>query len=253
MNENISLNSENKTGVSGEYNYPKMNFIQRVFGVIFSPGKVMQDLEQKPRILFALLLTLLTPVVMILSVFPMYLEFTRSTLEATFAKMNTQMTAEMTAKQIDQALNIAKITGPIGGAVAAAAMWFLGALVLWTIIKILKGEGRYKQILSVTGYSAVIAALSAIVTIITTQLIGTFSEVSLTSLASFLPNMKGSFLYGAAKTIDVFSIWQYIVIAIGAATVSKLDKKKVYIIVACIFAVLMIYTGAMEVRVAGVI
>jgi len=245
MNENISLNSENDTGVAVEYNYPKMNLIQRIIGVIFSPGKVMVSLEQKPRILFALLLTIITPVVMIFSIFPMYKEFLRSTLEA------APTTTNLTAEQIDMAVNISQYSTPFILAITAAAMWLLGALVLWVIIKIFKGEGRYKQILSITGYSAVIAALSAIATIITTQFTGTFSEVSFTSVASLLPNMKGSFIYGAAKTLDVFSIWQYVVIAIGTATVSKLDKKKVYIIVACIFAVLMIYTGAMEVRAAG--
>jgi len=170
-------------------------------------------------------------------------------LEATYAKMNIQMTAE----QIDQAINISKYTAPFGGAFGAVAMWFLGALVFWVIIKIFKGQGRYKQILSITGYAAVISALGTIVTIITTQLTGTFSEVSFTSLASLLPNMKGNFIYGVAKLIEVFSIWQYAVIAIGIATVSKLDKKKAYLIVACIFVGLAIYTGVMEVRMAGII
>jgi len=248
LNENIPLNSENNSAVE-KYNYPNMNFIQRVIGVIFSPGKTMHSLAQKPRILFALLLTIITPIVMIISIFPMYKEYSRGILEATFAKMNNQMTAE----QIDLALNVSKYTAPIAGAIMAVAMWFLGALLLWVIIKIFKGEGSYKQILSITGYAAVISALAAIATIVTTQIIGVFNEVSFTSLASLLPNMKGNFLYGVAKAIDVFSIWQYVVIAIGTAIVSKLEKKKVYIIVTCIVAVLLIYAGVMEVRTAALI
>jgi len=244
MNENIPLKTGNNVEVPANFNFPQMNLIQRIIGVIFSPGKVMQSLEQKPRILFALLLTIFTPIVMIFSVFPMYLEFSRHTMESTYPNM--------TAEQIDQAINITKYTAPLGGALGAVAMWFFGALAIWVIIKIFKGEGRYKQVLSVTGYAAVISALASISLIVTTQITGTFSVVSLTSLASLLPNMKGSFLYGAAKAIDIFSIWQYVVIAIGTATVSKLDKKKVYIIVACIFAVIVIYTGVMEVSATGI-
>lgn len=246
MNENIPLNNDDNTLIT-EYNYPKLNFIQRVFGVIFSPGKVMQSLEQKPRILFSLLLTICIPVVMILSVFPMYKEFLRSSMEAASVKTN------LTAEQIEQALKITSVSGPIMGALAAVAMWFLGALVLWVIIKIFKGQGQYKQILSITGYATVISALSTIVIIITTWFTGVFSQVNFTSLAALLPDMKGNFLYGAAKAIDVFSIWQYAVIAIGVATVSKLDKRKAYIIIACIFAVIVIFTGISEVRSAGII
>ena len=249
MDGNIPLNSENNAVAPVESSYPKMNLIQRIFGVIFSPGKVMQSLVQKPRILFALFLTILSPVVMIFSIFPMYKEYSRSILEAQYARMNIEVTAEM----IDKGLNISMYTGPIAGAIGAVALWFASALVLWVIIKIFKGEGRYKQILSVTGYAAVISALSAIVTIITTRLTGTYSLVSFTSLAALIPDMKGSFLFGAAKTIEVFSIWKYIVIAIGLATVSKLSKKKVYIIVACIFALLVIFAGITEIRTAALL
>ncbi|MHB8061846.1 MAG: Yip1 family protein [Ruminiclostridium sp.] len=252
MNENIPLDINNNSDIPAEINYPRMNLIQRIISVILAPGKVMQSLEQKPRILFALLLTILTPVVMIFSVLPMYKESlmsTRDAIEATYERMNIQMTAE----QIDNILNKTATSAPFLLAFYAVALWFLGALVLWGIIKVFKGEGRYKQILSITGYSAVISALAVIVKIIFTQFTGIYSDISVTSLASLLPNMKGNFLYGAAKAIDVFSIWQYVVIAIGTATVSKLDKKKVYIIVACIFAVLAIYAGVTEVSSAAMI
>lgn len=242
MNENIPLNSENNAVT--EYGYPNMNLIQRIIGVIFSPDKVMQSLAQKPRIVFALFLIILYPVVLILSILPMYMEYSRSLLEAQYAKMNIEATEEM----INQALNISKYSGLIGGAIGAVAMWFFSALILWVIIKICKGQGGYKQILSVTGYASVISALSIIVTIITTRLTGTYSIVSYTSLAALLPEMKGSFLYGAAKSIELFSIWHYIVIAIGLAAVSKLSKKKVYIIVACIFVLLVIFAGITEIR-----
>lgn len=242
MNEELVITSESK--------YSGLNVFQRIFGIIFSPGKVMQDLEQKPRILFALILTIITPIVMIFSIFPVYQAYllnNRAAVEATYEKMNIQMSTE----QIDKIIMNSSYSTPFIMAVMATAMWFLGALVLWGAIKIIKGKGTYKQILSVTGYAAVISALGALVTIITSLIAGTFTEVSYTSLASLIPDMKGSFIYGAAKTIEVFSIWMYVVIAIGTAAVSKLDKKKVYFIITCIFAALVIYSAVTEVRTAA--
>lgn len=238
MNNNIPVNNNDSVNAVAQ-NSSNMNFIKRVFGVIGYPEKVMQSLEQKPRVLFGILLTALTPIILILSTYSIYMEYLRKVLEATYAKMDI----EMTAQQIDQTLNISKYSSLIGGPIGAVALLLLEALVLWVIIKIFKGQGGYKQILSIIGYSAVITLLSTIVTIITTRITGTFTDVSYTSLAALLPNMKGSFLYGVAKMIEIFTIWQYIVIAIGLTTVSKLSKKKVYIIVACLFVAVAIYSG----------
>ncbi len=242
MNDNNLVIDESNVVVN-EVDYSKMNFLKRVLGVIGFPGKVMQSLEQKPRVLFGILLTALAPLVLILATFPMYMEFTRGLLQATYAKMNL----EVTAQQLEQALSFSKYSALIGGPIAAVAMLLLKALVIWAIVKIFKGQGTYKQILSIAGYAAVISVLSTIVSIITTRVTGVFSDVSFTSIASLIPEMKGNFIYGMAKIIEVFSIWQYAVIAIGITAVSKLSKKKAYIIVACIFAVVAIYAGITEV------
>ncbi|PYG88424.1 Yip1-like protein [Ruminiclostridium sufflavum DSM 19573] len=245
MNENIPVNNENSTGLA-EAEYSKMNFIKRVFGVMFFPGKVMQSLEKKPRVLFGLLLAALSPVALILLTFPMYMEYMRAKLEITYANMDI----DVTAQQMDSIMSMSKYSSLIGGAIGAVALMLIEALVLWGLVKIFKGEGRYKQVLSVLGYTGVIAAVSVIVMIISVQLTGSFSEVSFTSLASFLPDMKGSFFYGAAKMIEIFSIWQYIVLGIGLSSVSKLSKNKIIIIVAIIFAAVAIYGGVTEFQAA---
>ncbi|WP_244648227.1 Yip1 family protein [Ruminiclostridium herbifermentans] len=242
MNDNNVIMNESNFG-ENQVDYSKMSFIKRVIGVICFPGKVMQSLEQKPRVLFGILLTALVPLVMILSTLPMYMEYTRGVLESTYAKMNI----EITEQQLEQTLSISQYSSIIGGPIGAVIMLLIYALVIWSIIKIFKGEGKFKQVLSVIGYATVISALSTIVTIITTRLTGVFSDVSFTSIASLIPEMKGSFIYGMSKMIEVFTIWQYAVIAIGITTVSKLSKKKVYIIVACIFALLAVYSGITEV------
>ena len=242
MNDNNVAMNESIVGVN-EVDYSKMSFIKRVFGVVCFPGKVMQSLEQKPRVLFGILMTALAPLALILATLPMYMEFTRGLLQATYAKMNL----EITEQQLEQTLSISQYSAIIGGPIAAVVMLLIYALVIWGIVKIFKGQGKFKQFLSVTGYAAVISVISTIVSIITTRITGVFSDVSFTSIASLIPEMKGSFIYGMSKMIEVFSIWQYVVIAIGVTTVSKLSKKKVYIFIACIFVVLAIYSGIAEI------
>jgi hypothetical protein len=246
MEDNLQVNTNQDNSYEDTI---KMNFFQRLFGVIFSPADTMKCLAEKPRILFGLLLTLITPVVYIFGIFPMYKEYMRSTLEATYAKMNVQMTPQ----QIDNISNISTITSPVTLILVAAASLFLGTLILWAIVKLFKGEGTYKQYLSVSCYTAVIAAISTIVAIILTHVTGSFSKIGFTNLASLLPDMSGNFLYGMAKGLDLFLIWQYIVIGIGTATISKLSKNKVFVIIGCIFAAILIYYGAQEIYTARVL
>lgn len=241
MNDNNLVSNENSVETI-ETDYSKMGFLKRVIGIIGYPSKVMKSLAQKPRVLFGIILSAITPAILILATFPMYREYTSNLLKATYAKMNIEMTPE----QLEQTLNISQYSAVISAPITAIIMLLIEALILWAIIKLFKGDGKFKHVLSVLGYTAIITTLATIVNIITTRLTGTFTDVSYTSLASLIPSMKGSFIYGVAKVIEVFSIWQYIVIGIGLSAISKLSNKKVIIIVACIFAILAVYSGVSE-------
>ncbi len=236
MNDNLVISSEN-------VGMPKLNVIQRIMSTFFSPGKLMGDLERKPRVLLGIILSVITPMLMMFGVFPMFKEYTRTVLENTYANMGTQLTPEM----FEQILNVSVITGPIGAGVGAGIMLLVEALVLWLVLKIFKGQSSFKQCLSVLGYSNIIALLGTIVFVIAVQFSGTYSDVAYTSLASLIPDMKGSFLFGIARNFEVFAIWQYIVAAIGMATISKIDNKKVYIVMAVVFLALACFAGYSEV------
>ncbi|EGD46678.1 hypothetical protein Cpap_1062 [Ruminiclostridium papyrosolvens DSM 2782] len=239
-----------QVSVNGAANLPqstKMNFFKRIAGVFFWPGKVMDNLAERPRIVFPFIFLPIVQLVAVLAMIPMYKEFTRNSTAELLAKQNLEMTTE----QLNKAVNLAMFWGPVGIAIGVVIAWVLGALILLGIIKIFKGQGGFKQVLSITGYSAVITTLSTVVHVIKTNITGVYDLFSYTSIAVLMPNMNGNFFYGMAKFLDVFSIWQYAVIAIGVAAVSKLPKKKAYLIVAGIFVVQLLYAGITEGRIAG--
>ncbi len=244
MNDNLA--------VSSEYNaIPRLGFFQRLLGVVFAPGKLMAELEQKPRVLFGLLLTLIVPLISIFATFPMFKEYFRNTTEAALA--NGNQANQMTPEMLDSYVNVMAIASPLLGSLIVGVMLLVEALVLWAIFKLFKGQGTFKHYLSILGYTSVIALLGTIPFIIVTILTGSYAEISYTSLAALIPEMKGSFIYGMAKSFDVFSIWQYIVVSIGVVTVSKLSKNKVYIIIACIFIALALIAGFSEVKAAAAV
>lgn len=248
MEENINIKAVDNV----KPNYPvphQMGFFKRVLGVFLWPGKTMQSLTEKPRVLFPLLFAAIAQAIMIIAVFPMYREYLRIGMEAAYSRMDVDIQSD----QFEQILNVSAMTSPIGMAITAVATLLLGALVLWIVIKLFKGQGYYKQILSITGYSYVISVLPTIVQIIKTNVIGVFNLLSYTSAAVLMPKMDGSFIYGMAKSLDVFSIWQYVVLAIGLVSVSKLEKRKVYMIVGVIFVLQLLFAGITEIRTAALL
>ncbi|EPR08243.1 Yip1 family protein [Ruminiclostridium papyrosolvens] len=244
MEENTQVSVNGAVNLSQS---SQMNFLKRVAGMFFWPGKAMDNLAERPRIAFPFIFLPIAQLVAMLAIIPMYKEFIRTSTE----ELASQKNLEMTTEQLNKAVNLTSITGPIGGAIGVVITWVLGALILWGIIKIFKGQGSFKQILSITGYAGVITVLSTVVHVIKTNITGVYDILSYTSMAVLMPKMDGNFIYGMAKFLDVFSIWQYVVIAIGVAAVSKMPKKKAYLIVAAIFVIQVLYAGITEVRMSG--
>ncbi|OPX46232.1 Yip1 domain protein [Ruminiclostridium hungatei] len=243
--------NDNLVSAAQENVLPKLNVFQRIIYTVTSPEKLMLDLERKPRVLLGILLTILTPMLTMFAAFPMFKEYMRGTLEATGAY--AELVSQMSAEQVESVLVGSAISTPVFAGIGAGIVLLVEALVIWLVLKIFKGQARFKQILSVLGYAAVISVLAAIVSIIAINVTGAYTDVTYTSLASLLPEMKGTFAFGFARTIDVFGIWAFVVSTIGIATVSKIDKKKVYVIMACIFIILAVYMGYNEVKAASLL
>jgi len=223
-----------------------LNFFQRVSGIIFSPGKVMADLAEKPRVLFPVILIALTVFLVFFIRMPLYEEYLMQTVSESADYYESVTGQKMTPDMIRQSAKQGLVWGLAFMPVSSLVFWVVMTLVFFAVIKIGGGQGKLKQYFSVVGYSYVIPALYyllvLVVSFITNDL---YIEVPMTSLANFLDSgLQGTAIYGIFKGIDVFSIWQYIVIAIGLFTVSGFKRKwPVYVIVAGYYAVNLAITA----------
>lgn len=241
--------SDLQTNITGEeVTIKKMGFLQRVAGVITSPGKVMENLAARPRILFPLFLIAFAQLALYMIRLPLYQDFLRKTMQATSQLTESLTGVTMTPELMEQALSRSVsqsiITTPIG----SLFYWLLITVIFFAIFKIAGAQGKFKQYLSVTGYAYVITALYLLITLCVSYFTGSLHlDMPLTSIANvFGEGMKGSFVFGLLKGLDVFSIWYYAVMAIGLQAVSGFKKRTVYGIVAAIFIIGMLITGAGE-------
>lgn len=215
----------------------KMNFFQRVAGIIVSPAKTLQDLIAKPRILFPFLSSAFGLLVLYLARFELYKDYLRETLERAAA-----VDPSITAEQIEALIGITTSMGLFTTPLTTIIVWLVSAAILFGAVKLFKGEGRFKQYLSIVGYCGVITLLYYVICIAVSFFSGALMlDASLANITNlFVPYIKGTFIYGVFRSIGFFNIWYYILIAIGVTLLSKLPKSKVYPIVTAVFIIEML-------------
>ena len=221
---------------NGEEVSESLSPIQRFIGVVLSPGKVMQDLARRPRILFPFLFMALISLVPYILLFQTILDVTITQLEQSFAMSGILMTPDGIRATAIGSLIGAAVLVPI----IAIVVWLIGAAIFMAAAKILKGAGTYKSFLSITGYAFIIKAFTIVIATVMGFVTGEFltDAAAVTSVASFLDaeNTSAAF-YAVASQLEIFNIWYYIVVSIGISKVSGFSLKKSIIMVAVLCAI----------------
>lgn len=216
----------------------RMNFFQRITGMILNPYATCMDLIEKPRILFAILAMLLSTPILYLSRYSLFESFANGILDNSIA----QGGANIPVEYMDMTKTYFPIYLLVLYPIISILLWLSVSVALFLLVKLLKGEGKFKQFLSITGYSYIIIVFYHMLTGIVSFVSGSIQfDASLANISNLLiPQIKGSHLYGVLRGIDLFNIWQYVVICIGISALTKLSKVKVYTVVFLIFLITVV-------------
>ena len=214
-------------------NEPQMNFFQRLIGVFMSPEDTFEDVKKSPKWVAPLILVLLVTLLFTMLITPI-------SVPEQMAKQREKMADQgMSETQIDQALEtgmrFAKIGAPIAAIFGTMAIMAVLAAILLFLGNILLGGGcRFVDMWSLVIYSYFIPLLGMLIKlplILSKQTI----DVPL-GLGTFIDSGT-SFIYQLMKTMEIFAIWQFVVMAIGFAVFYKFSKIKAFITVFALFAV----------------
>jgi len=198
-----------------------LSFLQRVVGVLFSPGETMADVAAHPRWADVLAFTTLLVAVgfaVFLSTDVGKLAYADQAVTNVEAFGGT-VTAEMQQGIQTQAAIAAWLQG---GAVLlfGPLMTALIAGILFGVFTVLGGEASYKQVFAVVTHAGVISLLQQVFTLPVNYQRGTMS--SATNLGVFFPDLaEGSFLAAVLGFVDLFWIWYLVVLAIGLGAVYR--------------------------------
>jgi hypothetical protein len=142
---------------------------------------------------------------------------------------------------------------PIGLAIALV----LGALVLWVLVSIVGGEGKFGTLLSVAAYASVpsVIVLAIVGTIVlhvqgTAQITSPQDMQPALGLDLLAPGAKG-FMGAVLKGVNPFSIWGTVLTAIGISTTHRLSKGSGYVVAIASLVIGLLIGGAFAGLFAG--
>lgn len=199
--------------------------------VLFEPGAVFERVREKPRFLVPFLALVVVQVVIALINLP-YLQ----------AGMRAAMAGREMPPGAPDPSSFA-IIGVAAVPVVLVLLFLLSTLILWILVSIFGGEGKFATLLSLSVFASVPAVvLLSIIGSVVLRMKGLEAMTSPADMQPALgldllvPGAKG-FTGGLLKAINPFSIWGLVLTAIGISVTHKLSQGTGYTIATISFLI----------------
>ena len=154
-----------------------------------------------------------------------------SMVKALFIRTEDLMLPGMTAQEADMVAATAKAFTAMSGFISPVFTILLTTIVYFIILKIARKNTTFKQLFSMNTYIFVVQAVGLLVNSLLMMFIDSSSGSAITSLALF--NRDWSLL----SAIELFTIWKFVLTAIGFHLVGQLSKSTSIILVIVLFII----------------
>ncbi len=196
-----------------------------LFSMFWSPGEQLNRIRQNPKIWIPLLIVTILYIV-------------GTTIMAFTMKVEDFRLPQMTSQEAEMASAIGKATAAVSGFFVPIMTILISTVIYLIIVKIAKKDTTFKQLFSMNTFIMVVGAVGLILNNLIVAVMDGEAGVFITSLAYILN--RDSALLG---TFEVFSIWQWILTAMGLHRVGQLSKTVSVIIVIIFFLIGLGFTA----------
>ena len=202
-----------------------INHFGRIFGVLFSPGATFADIVQRPSwVVPSVVLVVLSLVASVLFVQRVdWHDAIRQQIEN--SSRASQLSPEQKDQQVEMGAKFAPVFGYVGGLIGPVVALLIVCLVMWGAYSILGGiTPGFEKSFAITAHAFMTSIVSTPVFLLIVFLrpkgtIDIDNPVA-TNLAAFLPEGTSKVLLALGKSLDIFTIWTLILLAIGFAAVN---------------------------------
>ncbi|MES9687103.1 YIP1 family protein, partial [Bacillus sp. JJ353] len=112
----------------------------------------------------------------------------------------------------------------------------------WLCVKISGGTTTYRNMLSLNLFIMFISCIGLLINGLFLYFTDSTSLYNVTSLASIIPAEQP--LASILNLFEVFSLWGYVLLAVGLEKVGGISKKSAWISVAVLFGILLLFSVA---------
>lgn len=195
--------------------------------ILTSPAEVFARRERGSWIIPTIVVTVLITILFIASrtLFQpaMDAEFARQTARA--MSKNPQLTMD----QMQKGRHFGEMVAMIAPVFATPIAIVLGAIVLWLVGKLFDAKEDLAPVLVVAAYSFVPRVLAAIAAAVIAALsspesLNSFTRLTLSVAKLLNADTTSPVVMGLASRVDLFIVWQTILLAIGLSVVGKIRR-----------------------------
>ena len=206
----------------------KMSEISRLGGVFFEPSKAFADIAERPRWFVPMMIAAVLSLVFCMAISSRvgWERVTRQQMDLREAKMTPDQ-RQAVEKNFDLSVKITTVSVYFAAVLAMPIMALICAGVLLGIVNgFMSGGLRFKQMFSIFCYSALPRVLLAVFAIAVMYIkppedFNIQNPVGFNPGAYMDPNTTGKFILSLATSLDLFTIWTLILIAIGIREASR--------------------------------
>jgi Yip1 domain len=207
----------------------------RLVGVLFSPKATFEDIARKPGWLLPIIALIVLSTISAVGINQKvnWRDYISQQIEKSPAA--AQLSAEQKQQRIETGARIAPYTTYIFGIPAPVIGILIITLVMWGAYNLLAGTDlNFKTAFGIVSHAFVPALIGYILFLIV-LLLKPYGTLNLdnpvaTNLAAFLPEDSAKWLVALGKNLDIFILWNTLLIAVGfaAARPKKLKGGKSY-------------------------
>ncbi len=234
----------------------QMSEVGTLGNIFFEPGNTFEDLRRKPRFILAALISIVV-ISLFQFAFIQKVGFERIIKERFESSARVQqMPEEQKQKFIEQQTGtIAKTITYAGTPLGIIVFFLLGGLIYWLGANAMGGSAKFSQGLSVFIYSGFPPILVSMLANFLILFLKSADEIEISSSQSGLIQANPSFFIGKGSpvlsallaTFDLFSIWGWILAAIGLKIVGKISTGAAWgiVIIVALIGVALRVVGAL--------
>ncbi|MNO36699.1 Yip1 domain protein [compost metagenome] len=148
-------------------------------------------------------------------------------------KSNPQVSPEL----YDSLVANNKIGSYVGVVITPAITIFVGGLLFMLLNLIVRGEGKYMQLVTIVAFATLPGTIGQILTGVLLNVADAKSLTDITISLGALVQDKGSVLYKVLSVINPFSIWTIVLYIIGSSVMMNRPKKKVAVWIVAVWVI----------------